>query len=154
MSPREELERLLSESVSAAKARAASAFDAIAGDRPIVLFGAGGLGKKIARGLAKVGRPAIAFADNNPARAGEKLEGIPIHSTADAIARFGKDAVFVVSVWRAPASERMSERIERLEAAGAKHVTSFATLGWKHPETFLPYYAIDLPHQVIEAKDD
>lgn len=154
MSARAELEELLSESVESAQHRARSAFDEVAGERPIVLFGAGGLGKKIAHTLTKLGRPPIAFADNNAARAGTLLEGIPIFATEDAVAKYGDDAVFVVTIWRAPASERMSDRIESLRAAGAKHVTSFATLAWKFPAELLPYYAMDLPHRVIEAKAD
>lgn len=156
MTAEDELERLLSESVHAARARAGSAFDEVAAgpEVPIVLFGAGGLGKRIAEGLVHLGRPPVAFADNDLARAGTTLVGIPVMSTADAVAKYGRDAVFVVTIWRAPASERMSDRIEQLRARGAQRVTSFATLGWKHPETFLPYYAIDLPHRILEAKDD
>jgi FkbM family methyltransferase len=151
---RTELLQLLAEPIDAARARAASAFDEIAGSAPIVLFGAGGLGRRIAAALVALGRPPIAFADNDPKRAGTTLLGAPVLATADAVARYGEDAVFVVAVWRSPATERMSERIERLRAAGARRVTSFATLAWKHPEHFLPYYAVDLPHQVLEARDD
>jgi FkbM family methyltransferase len=156
MRARDELERLLSESPSTARARAASAFDEIAGgaDTPLVLFGAGGLGKRTADALAKLGRPAIAFADGNPVRAGTTFAGLPVLSTDDAVARYGDDSVFVVTVWRAPATERMSERIEQLRARGARRVTAFAALGWKYPEAFLPYYAIDLPHRVLEQRDD
>lgn len=155
---RAELEALLSETVAAAQARAASAFDRIAGDTaaqpaPIVLFGAGGLGKRVAEGLAAAGRRAIAFADNDAKRAGTVHAGLPVLVTADAIAQH-PDAVFVVAVWRSPASERMSDRIARLEAAGAKRVTSFVTLGWKYPGALLPYYSMDLPHPVLEARDD
>lgn len=154
MNAREELEKLLQEPVAAARVRGESAFDEVAGERPIVLFGAGGLGRRIARTLAKLGRPAMAFADNNRARVGEQLEGLPILATEDAVARHGAEAVFVVAVWRAPATERMSDRIARLVALGAKHVTSFATLAWKYPAELLPYYAMDLPHRVLEASDD
>ncbi|MDB4945561.1 MAG: methyltransferase FkbM family [Labilithrix sp.] len=152
---RAELEALLSETVPDARARAAAAFDVVAGspDAPIVLFGAGGLGRRVADGLARAGRPAVAFADNDPARAGTTHAGLPVLATADAIARH-PDAVFVVAVWRSPASERMSDRIARLEQAGAKRVTSFVTLGWKYPEALLPYYSMDLPHRVLEARDD
>lgn len=153
-SAQSELERLLAESVPAAKMRAASAFDEIAAGSPVIIFGAGGLGRRTAEGLARLGRPAIGFADNNPARAGGTFCGLPVMATRDAIDRFGSDAVFVVAVWRSPATENMSERIETLRALGAKRVTSFAALGWKYPEQFLPYYSIDLPHRVLEHKED
>ena len=154
VSAREELERLLSESVDAARERERSAFDELAGDLHIVLFGAGGLGKKTAEQLIALGRPPVAFADNAPARAGTQFAGVPVLSTADAIARYGSDAVFVVTIWRSPATERMSDRIEHLRARGARRVTSFATLFWKYPDHLLPYYAIDLPHKVLEARRD
>ncbi len=149
-----ELDELLSEPVATAKARAATIFDEIARgtETPIVLFGAGGLGKRIAEALVRIGRPAIAFADNNTSRAGTTHAGLPIFKTEDAIAKWGKSAVFVVAVWRSPATERMSDRERQLRDLGAECVTSFATLGWKHPKEILPYYALDLPHQVLEAK--
>ena len=150
---REELDRLLSEPVESARARGLSTFDELAGDAPIVIFGAGGLGRMTAAGLVAEGRPAVAFADNAPSLAGTRVAGIPVFSAADAVARYGRDGIFVVAVWRNPATELMSDRMERLRALGAKRVTSFATLFWKYPNRFLPYYSIDLPHRVLEAKD-
>jgi len=34
---------------------------------------------------------------------------------------------------------------------GAKNIISFVPLYWKYPDLFLPHYAYDLPHKVIEA---
>jgi FkbM family methyltransferase len=152
VSAHDDLERLLAESPDAARERARTEFDRVAEGRPIVLFGAGGLGRRIARALAKIGEGAVAFADGNPATAGTTVEGLPVLLTTDAIARYGTSAVFVVTVWRSPASERMSDRVEHLKKLGAKHVTTFAALSWKHPAELLPYYSMDLPHQVLEAK--
>jgi hypothetical protein len=84
MNARVELARLLAEPVSAARTRAASAFDEIAGDAPIVLFGAGGIGRRMLEGLVELGRPPVAFADNDPARAGSRIAEVPVLSTADA----------------------------------------------------------------------
>ncbi|HVJ94464.1 MAG TPA: FkbM family methyltransferase [Labilithrix sp.] len=151
---RDELQKLLSEPVEAARARAAGTFDEIAEGAPIVLFGAGGLGKRMALALTELGTPPVAFADNDPARAGTELVGVPVLSTADALERYGSDAVFVVSIWRNPATERMCDRIDHLRQRGAKRVTSFVTLSWKYPDAFLPYYSMDLPHRVLEARDD
>jgi FkbM family methyltransferase len=74
--------------------------------------------------------------------------------TTDAIARHGHTAVFVVTVWRNPATELMSDREARLREAGAVHVTSFVTLSWKYAEALLPYYSMDLPHRALEVRDD
>lgn len=153
MAARDELNRLLSEAPADAEKRAASAFDEVGSDRAIVLCGAGGLGKRIAGMLESIGRPAVAFVDNDPRRAGQSIGNTPIFSARDAIAKFS-EAVFVVTIWRSPASETMGDRIEAMRALGAKHVTSFATLSWKHPEVFLPYYAIERPGPILEKPED
>lgn len=148
-----ELDRLLQETPAQAEARAASAFDEVGGDRDIVLAGAGGLGRRIAGFLGKVNRPPIAFVDNDPKRAGQSIDGVPILSAVEAAKKF-PEAIFVNTVWRSPASETMGDRLEALRAAGAKHVTSFAILSWKYPEVFLPYYAIERPGPILEHKDE
>jgi hypothetical protein len=153
MKARSELESLLAEESHAAQARASRLFDETAGRRDIILFGAGGLGRKIARSLAQLGQPVIAFADSNPQLAGNHVEGVPVLLTEDAVARFGASAVFVVTVWRSPASERMTDRISFLRALGAAQVTTFAALAWKYPRELLPYYSIAPPEHVLDARE-
>src|SRR5581483_8746684 len=63
-----ELEALLSETPDHASRRAEEAFDDLAAGKAdrIVLFGAGGLGRRTLAGLRKLGKLPLAFADNNP----------------------------------------------------------------------------------------
>src|ERR1700678_3286379 len=98
-----QVDSLLSGDVDAVKTWESGAFDQIAGDRgkSIVLFGAGGLGKKTSAGLGKLGIKPLPFADNNPAAWNTLIDDIPVLSPVDAAERFGASATFVITIWRA-----------------------------------------------------
>src|SRR5262249_52535091 len=38
----------------------------------------------------------------------------------------------------------------QLEGLGCTVIVPFAFLYWQHPDIFLPYWAIDLPHKILE----
>lgn len=152
---REELEQLLAEDIASAKTRAGAAFDQIVGEftDSLVLFGAGNLGKKVLRGLRQVGLEPVAFADNNAGVWGTMIEGIPVLSPPDAAARYGEEAAFIITIWGGRGTETMAQRIAPLHGLGCSTVLSFGTLFWKYPEIYLPHYAVDLPHKVLEQAD-
>lgn len=152
---REELEQLLREDISSAKKRAGAAFDQSVGALAdsLVLFGAGNLGKKVLRGLRRVGIEPVAFADNNARAWGTTIEGVPVLSPQDAAARYGKSTAFIITIWGGRGRETMAQRIAPLRELGCSTVLSFGKLFWKYPESFLPHYAVDLPHKVLEQTD-
>ena len=123
-------------------------FDRLAGRAtgPIVLFGAGGLGRKTLAELGGTGLEPVCFADNNSALQGTIVDGLPVLSAKDVVATYGDTAVFVVTVFLGYQSI-----VEQLEKLGAGTVIPFFILFWKHPERFLPHYTYDLPHKVIDA---
>ena len=146
----EQIEQLLSEGVESARTREAAAWDELAhpyGDK-IVLFGAGNLGRKLLRGLRSVGIEPLAFSDNDPGLMGKRVQDLQVLSPADAAARYGKSAVFVLSIWRGEGSDRMPDRIAQTRAHGIDRVVPFLPLFWKYPEAFLPHYAVNLPHHL------
>ena len=148
------LRELLSEEVASAIQREHTAFDEQAlpfGER-LVLFGAGGLGRKTLTGLRQAGLEPLAFADNNPALWGQQLEGVPVFSPEAAAHEFAKHAAFVVTIWRAGGSHRFEHTRQQLFNLGCSTVLSFAPLFWKYPDIFLPYYAIGLPHQLLQQR--
>lgn len=148
---RDELERLLAESVEAATARETSRYDAIAGDaeRPVVLLGSGGLGRRTLAGLRAVGRDVVAFTDNAPERWGTAVDAVPVLSPDEAARRYGRAAVFVVCVWRPEEQSRTTRLVEGLRARGCLRVARVGELYWAHAERFLPYYGIDLPSRAL-----
>ncbi len=149
-----ELDELLSEGVNGAESRERTEFDRLTGPlhEKLVLFGAGGLGRRIEKELRQIGIRPVAFADNNPKLWGQSIGDVPVLSPADAGARFGDSAAFVIAVWGVGSRDRMSARVAQLKALGCRVVLPFPALFWKYPERFLPYHVIDRPGKVqLEA---
>jgi FkbM family methyltransferase len=147
------LEELLGEDVRAARDREAQAFDRAAapfGQR-IVIYGAGGLGRRVLRGLRAHGSDALAFVDRNPASWSSLRDGIPVLSPDHAVRQFGQDSVFVVAVWNPVLSGGLHAIATQLSAMGCRRVVPFVWLFWKYPDEFLPYYLWDLPSRLLES---
>jgi FkbM family methyltransferase len=151
-----EVDKLLDEDPTSVRDREAAAFDDAVGTRgrSLVLFGAGGLGRKTLAGLRQVGIEPLAFADNNPDLWGKSVEGLPVLSLPDAGREYGRTAAFICAIWRAGSTDTMGARTSQLRAAGCTCVTSFGPVFWKYPQVFVPHYSFDLPHKVLEARDE
>src|ERR1700739_4506350 len=113
----EKLAVLLAEGAESAKKREATLFDEVTGvhSGPMVLFGAGNLGRRTLKGLRELGIEPVCFLDNNEARWGDKVEGVPVLSPRDGAARYGANATFVITVWGALGTDRMASRLMQLQ---------------------------------------
>jgi len=145
----DELAELLSETVEAAKERESVTFPKLAGGRPLVFFGAGGLGR---RTLAAGIRP-LAFCDNNAALCGSKIDGVSVLPLAQAVEKYGSEAAFVITIWGGHATDRMADRERLLRNLGCRHVTHFGALYWRYPVLF-PHYAANAAHLVLPQADE
>lgn len=150
------LDDLFAEGEAAARVRERAAYDLSAGPsaKPLVLFGAGQLGRMTLAGLRKVGIEPIAFADNSRRLWNTQVEGIETLSPEEAAARYGAKANFIVTIWGGSGTERMAEREAHLRRLGCQNVIPFQTLFWKHAELWLPHYGVDLPHKVHQQQDE
>jgi FkbM family methyltransferase len=147
------LDQLLAEPVADAVMRERTTFDVLAerhGVRDVVLVGAGGLGRRVARSLQSAGVGPLAFADNDARRWGAVVEGVSVYSPAEAARAFGRRAVFVVTIWGAGSPHRYGHSRAQLESLGCAAVSPFPPLLWRTPGDALPHYCQDLPHRVIE----
>ena len=149
-----QLDALLARDADTRCAEAQAAFATASRGRPIVLMGAGGLGRRTVAGLRKDGIEPLAFADNSPARQGGQLEGLRVLSPADAAHEYGKRAAFVVTIWGAGSPHRMAHSVGQLSALGCDVVIPFTLLYWAHASTLLPHYLQDEPHHVLEQSGD
>jgi FkbM family methyltransferase len=149
MRAKEVLQSLLGESPSACQLRQTNTFDELTGERDLVLFGAGGLGRKTLAALRRDGIEPLAFADNK--LAGSAVDGVHVISPLEAAQRWGKRAAFVVTIW-ASWTDTMQAQVEALSALGCKTVVSFIPLLWKYPD-LLPHVQVDLPSRVLEQRD-
>jgi FkbM family methyltransferase len=151
-----DLEKMLAEDLAAVRSREQTAFDQQVGPfaTSLVLFGAGGLGRKTLAGLRKLGIEPLAFADNNPLLWHHQVDGLEVLPVPEAVHKLGRRAAFITTIWKGEATDRMGERQQQLRDLGCSTVLSFGPLFWKYPHVFLPHYAADLPHKVHEARAD
>jgi FkbM family methyltransferase len=149
---RQQMQNLLSEGVAAASQREKTQFDQITGSysRSLVLFGAGGIGRKTLAGLRRVGIEPLLFTDNNPALWNKPIDGVNVVSPQEACKRYGQTAAFVITIWCGEGHDRMKDRVELLRHLGCERITTFGPLFWKYPEVFLPHYAAAPAHEVHE----
>jgi FkbM family methyltransferase len=148
-----ELEVLLREGVESARNREHTTFDDLvhaAGGR-IVLFGAGYTGRTALRNLRAASIEPVAFADNNERLWGTRVDSLPILSPAQAAQQFGRDALFVVTIWSA--NHIFRDTRNRLEQLGVRRIISASPLRWRYPEGLLPYFCQDFPHKVYAAAE-
>ncbi|HEY9075041.1 MAG TPA: FkbM family methyltransferase [Anaerolineaceae bacterium] len=155
MNLQEEINTLLKEDVSSVQAFERSAFDQLAApyENNIVLFGAGGLGKRTLGGLRKVGIEPIAFTDNNPSSWGTMIDHVPVIEPGEAVRRYGKNSTFVLTILNDIIGHPRAAISRQLKAMGSVNLVSFAFLYWKYPQIFLPYYSLDLPHKLTLQRD-
>lgn len=147
------LERLLSESKASVLDRETHTLERIIGslDGQFILFGAGNLGRKVARILRTIEKTPAAFMDNNPSLWGKDVEGIRVMSPAEAAGKFDPEQVGVITtIWFGEATDRMSDRIHPLLKLGFKRIALFGHLAWKFPLGLLPHYSLDKPSKILD----
>jgi FkbM family methyltransferase len=106
---------------------------------PFVIFGAGNLGRRIARVI----RPVL-FCDNNPSSWDSMVDGILIVSPKAAIER-NSNATFVVAIWHPSRSERLTDRVDQLKSLGASNVIPFYGLFAEYWNALLPNFLWERP---------
>ena len=155
-SDKDTLQKLFSETTNDVYKREQSTFDKLAEpfSKSLVLFGAGGLGKKTLAGLRRIGIEPLAFADNNETLWGKEVNGVHVFSLEEAAKKFGKSAAFVVTIWKGEAVDTMAQRQTQLTDLNCVKVIPFSYLYWKYNDIFLPHYAFDMPHKVFEQSEE
>lgn len=118
--------------------------------RDLILVGAGGLGRYTLDGLRRLDLEPLAFADNNRRLQGTKIQGVPVLSVDEAVARFNDTATFVVTIWGSGFRPRSYLDIsDQLVNLNCKRYAPAGKLFWQYPDTFLPYYCLDLPSKIV-----
>jgi FkbM family methyltransferase len=107
---------------------------------PYILFGAGTIGRLIARQLIAKGTLPVAFADNDQSKWGSEIEGILVLSPEDAPREY-PDAKWVATIHRTPFR---GEILEQLETMGVEQVSLYE---------FLPARCDLPPSQAIDTID-
>jgi len=153
MHARDRLESLLALNIETMRQTSACAFDKGGCGRPVVLVGAGGVGRRALAGMRDYGAEPIAFCDNDSGLWGTFLEGIPVLAPLEAAQRWGREAAFVVTIWGANRPHRFAHSRKQLLELGCDVVLLFPLLFWKYPRKTLPFYLQDEPHRVLEQAE-
>lgn len=153
ISGRERLDKVFEgfhkEGLDACSQRWRAHFDHItsAPDR-IVLFGTGQFGRLTLQRLRDSGAEPLCFSDNNTTRWGTTVEGLDVLSPSEAVARYGSNATFVVTVFNGSAVRA------QLRQMGCKYVASAAAVFWKYPQAFMPDLGIDTPELLVRSESE
>jgi FkbM family methyltransferase len=115
---------------------------------PIVIFGAGNLGRRVARAVSPV-----LFCDNNSALWGSVCEGIPVESPEKAVQRY-PNATFVIAIWHPSRTADMMDRVNQLRSFGAGNIISFPALFNDYGDLLLPHGFWERPGYYVEHDEE
>lgn len=122
----------------------------LSGTVSLVLFGAGGRGRRVLAGLRRAGIEPLAFTDNSPASQGQSVDGLIVLSPAEAARRYSSSA-FVVTIWSDHIGHPLDEIQVQLEQLGVTQVASFTALYERYPDCFFPDFFLDRKEVVQNA---
>ena len=114
----------------------------LAAGTSLVLFGAGGRGRRIRNILLAAGIEPEAFADNRESVHGTMVEGLCVLSPSEAVRKY-PDAVFVVTIWSDLIGHPFDAVHTQLLSLGAHRVASFTALYQSLPNLFFPDFFLD-----------
>jgi FkbM family methyltransferase len=115
---------------------------------PVVCFGAGKLGRRVARAV----HPVL-FCDNNSALWHRTVDGIPVESPKTAVKRY-PDATFIVAIWNPSRTETMLDRLNLLSALGASNVVPFSALLAEWGDVLAPHLLWERPSYYAPHRQD
>lgn len=117
----------------------------------VVIHGAGQNGRMLAAKLTSAGIAVAAYCDDTPSKIGTKSAGIPILAPDRVREELGESAVVLVSIF-GPTHDyvRTSARFRALGLA----TLSLFELSWYFAEESLPFYFLDHPRTIVQARDE
>jgi FkbM family methyltransferase len=140
-----DLWEVLNQEAETVSRRMREEYDRMAGRKAesIVLCGAGVVGKLALQGLRRAGIEPRAFMDNNPLLWNSVVDGVCVHSAAEAVRKFGADCAFIVTIYHGSAVR------EQLRSLSCATVIPFDRLFMKYSNILLPHMSLDLPDEIF-----
>jgi FkbM family methyltransferase len=115
---------------------------------PLVLFGAGNLGRDVLARLRRAGAEPVAFADDTVSKRNSVIDGLPVMSPEDAVIRFGRNISFAVTILNSRLG--FTEARRQLAARTGCEILSFFALARMYPNHLLPYLQYAPRTQILE----
>lgn len=116
-----------------------------AGSTKVVIAGCGYLGQRALAGARAAGLEVLAFADNDPTRWGNTLEGVPIMRLEDAVSQHNDDAFFVVAIYNGTPPRR------QLADLGCLRIVPYPLFFWQFFRYMPEEDRLELPHRIVQA---
>jgi FkbM family methyltransferase len=114
----------------------------------IVIMGTGVLGRAFAERLLHFPVAVKCFCDNNPAKHGSPLLGLPVLSVQEAVQRFNEDAVFVIAIFNSSAGQ------DQLAMLGCSRIITAAVCVRHFGPPLLPFQTFDLPTAIEKERKE
>ena len=105
---------------------------------PVVVVGAGNLGKKIASFLEEKKLNFYSYTDNNPKRWGEKINDKTILAPKEVSKDVKENAIWIVGIWSPGHSYKSTKN--QLRSLGVTNIFPAAALMQLFPDDLLPHY--------------
>lgn len=121
-------------------------------EKPIIIFGAGNLGKKIANFLVAENKNVIAFADNNPKAWGSEFSNVKIVNPKDFTSEQLKNAAWIVAIWSP--GHAFSTTKKQLQSLGVANIFHAVALLQLFPGKLLPHYHFQTPDYFQQHKNE
>jgi FkbM family methyltransferase len=115
---------------------------------PLVLFGAGNLGREVLARLRRAGIEPVAFADDTASKKNSVIDGLPVISPEKAVARFGRNTRFAVTILNSRLA--FVEARRQLATRTGCEILSFLALARMYPDQLLPYLQYAQPARILE----
>ncbi|MGH9410435.1 MAG: FkbM family methyltransferase [Vicinamibacterales bacterium] len=114
--------------------------DLLEGREGVVLAGAGTVGRQFLDALRSAKVPVFAFADNGPDKWGARIGGVPVMAPSEAVPRFGRQAVHVLTIGRI--GKEIAAVREQYSVLGADRILHFIEAIPRLPEIW-PRFFLD-----------
>ena len=130
-------------------------FDQICKDKAkIILYGAGKTGRDLAAQMVADYGKRILFSDMQKELWGRRINGIPVLSPSEAAAQYGKDSVFVITVFNREFSSDYAEITNFLGKMGATCCIPWAIPAWKYKQVLLPRFFLGSAEDILPHKKE
>lgn len=130
-------------------------FDRICAEKGnIILYGAGKTGRDLAAQLSVDYGKRLFFADMRQELWGGHIDGIPVLSPSEAAKLYGKDSVFVITVFNREFSSDYAEITDFLGKLGASYCIPWVIPAWKYKQALLPRFFLGSAEDILPFKKD
>ena len=130
-------------------------FDELCGkERAVVLYGAGGTGRKLARLMKDEYRNRLFITDQREDLWGRNIDGIPVLSPVEATKEHGAHAVFVITVFNREPECAYLPIVTALKKMGASQCVPWPLVAWKYADRMLPRYFLGSASDILPFKKD